>query len=951
MGDFGIDIPNDVQFVGTPITVTGGTSCTVKITRNGVVQTGPAPLTPNAAILAEILSPAIVEASCVSDTGTPGSSNDVEVNFDVYVIDTLDGSVCVDEEELNTAKHVSIVQGASPSPTEPTSTVTFTTTIAVSDFVDVNKLFIKDVLDDGYTYQDDAQIIVSSGTYTLSRNITNNSPNNGETTIDFDILNSPSGTSGILLTDFDKSSTATITFTATIDETYFNLDQILANDTLTSDLDATYTLVQGAGVPPQANCTEDTSSSVLIHPVTVTKELLNPQPSYNPGDSVTFRLTMDIPSGDADNIVFEDFYPLPAFDVDDPRPIYGIDNNTTLTSNANISLGPAHTAGFLNPSNITVNGAQNKVSIAWPDLDQTGGAKVIQIDITSKVNDAAFSDGLILSNFFQGNYNNSITAFNDLIDLVEIDINAPNLTITKGVSAASNPSGAVGTIDPLPSFEPIDGDLSGVDAEDLVTYVITVENQGAGKAYNVRVKDPTPSRLDNCSILTITNGDLTDISGAETGNLFTTSGNPDNWLNLNTTLDPNDGDLGSPYSTDTALITVQCEIKATANVDNSNITNTASVSYTSTLDAAAEDFPTETDTAAVTVDLPIPSKSIEVTSEAHTSEAHADTPADRRPVAIGEIIRYRLVTTLPEGTYPNFRLRDQLPGGLQYLDDGTAKVAFVGDSAISTNNAALTACGTLVSAIPSVDPTCDITATNSSNNVFTPSSGGDPYFFVGRVTNNDDDANTEYIVVEFNAVVLDKLTSGNNANNHGNSRTNDMQVRSNQFTINFNSSNGPTVVVREPRLSIDKRVRISGVGSYVNNIMVDGGDEVEFRIRITSSTPPRTEAFDTIISDALPTGLTYVPASLTALSTWGANSCSVTGTTGIEALNVITFSNLTLAPSDRCQFTFKASLNITAPIGGNLTNTAKLDYSSLPANGTRPQRHRLDTNYRKNLYC
>jgi len=46
-------------------------------------------------------------------------------------------------------------------------------------------------------------------------------------------------------------------------------------------------------------------------------------------------------------------------------------------------------------------------------------------------------------------------------------------------------------------------------------------------------------------------------------------------------------------------------------------------------------------------------------------------------VAIGEIVRYRLATQIPQGSLTNVQLLDGLPTGLQFLNDGTATVAYV----------------------------------------------------------------------------------------------------------------------------------------------------------------------------------------------------------------------------------------------------------------------------------
>ena len=60
-----------------------------------------------------------------------------------------------------------------------------------------------------------------------------------------------------------------------------------------------------------------------------------------------------------------------------------------------------------------------------------------------------------------------------------------------------------------------------------------------------------------------------------------------------------------------------------------------------------------------------PIKYLIATSENHTAD---------RDVAIGEIVRYRISTIIPEGTSEDFTIRDLLPGGLLYLDDSTARL-------------------------------------------------------------------------------------------------------------------------------------------------------------------------------------------------------------------------------------------------------------------------------------
>ncbi|MCP5100941.1 MAG: hypothetical protein GY943_35775, partial [Chloroflexi bacterium] len=118
--------------------------------------------------------------------------------------------------------------------------------------------------------------------------------------------------------------------------------------------------------------------------------------------------------------------------------------------------------------------------------------------------------------------------------------------------------------------------------------------------------------------------------------------------------------------------------------------------------------------------VPQPVKSIISTSEAHTS----DSPSR---LAIGEIIRYRLQVSVPEGTMTNFEIQDRLRDGMQYLDDGTATVTVTADTSIVH------------------DPM------NVPGSPFT--NGEDPVFELGTVINSDNDTDEEFVTVEFNALV------------------------------------------------------------------------------------------------------------------------------------------------------------------------------------------------------
>lgn len=154
----------------------------------------------------------------------------------------------------------------------------------------------------------------------------------------------------------------------------------------------------------------------------------------------------------------------------------------------------------------------------------------------------------------------------------------------------------------------------------------------------------------------------------------------------------------------------------------------------------------------------------------------------------GEIVRYRLVATIPEGTSPNLQLHDNIPFGMRFINDNTVRVAFVSNSGGITstsagsqvpalNGAGLNITGNqdsvigLSLAVGSGNGLAIGEGTSFDGNVSsgndvgtdtdTFNDGTDVYFRLGNVVNNDNDADLEFVVVEFNAQVLNTFSDGN----------------------------------------------------------------------------------------------------------------------------------------------------------------------------------------------
>ena len=151
-----------------------------------------------------------------------------------------------------------------------------------------------------------------------------------------------------------------------------------------------------------------------------------------------------------------------------------------------------------------------------------------------------------------------------------------------------------------------------------------------------------------------------------------------------------------------------------------------------------------TGTAAFNVRNPVPTKSVVTTSDPNTPETGAGTAASPRQATVGEVVRYRLVVNLAKGTNPNVQVQDRLPAGLTFLNDGTARLAFLSSSPMTTQfgpSANVTGSDPSPAGLPSSSLQGTFTDPEISSspvgNVDAYGTGTDVYFNLGTVLNND----------------------------------------------------------------------------------------------------------------------------------------------------------------------------------------------------------------------
>jgi len=877
----GDQLPADFQYTG-PVNITGGVGCSV--------TTAPSTLMPGGSL----------EVTCSGNTVGTTTASDVVVSYSGYIIDTLDETVCTTEDQVNnasadgtyvpasgpsqilppindtttvTAKHVAVQKGVSPGLASPGAALNYTLNFQVTDFGDPDSLIVTDILPDGIDFVAHDTLSVNGSPVAITPSVTVNG--DFTTTIVYDI--------GAVAGTIPASSAITLEYDAQLRQDYQDTGEpILSSDSLTNTVTADYSLTQGA-----SGCSDGSGATVDIIPVALNKQIVNVQPFYVPGESIIFRLRLDVPAGDTSEILFEDFFPLPVIDVNDISTMFGTD----------ITYGPNDTLG-LTPDSITINSAQNALVIEWPDVTSTT-PETIEVDVSAPINDIPFADGLFLTNILLAATENTPGQSAIATGPVNFQVGAPDMVVMKGVSATNGN----GSINPSPGDLPVDGDISGIDAGDTITYTITAENQGSAQAFDVTITDPAAPELTGCSISSVTDG--AGMVLAFTGSLAT-------GIILDDPLAANDGSLGAPYGTDTALVTVDCQVVADLAPD-STIINTASLNWTSQGGAAT--FPTLTDDAmAESTDIG-QQKYFIASSEPGTSDG-ANPPR----ATIGEIVRYRAAVRIPEGEISQLSLRDNLPSGLTFLDDGTATAAFVSNGAgLSSSTLAVpTISGNASSpgALPSGSITFAVPGGAISGGPF--SNGTDPVFAFGDVTNADSDADDEFLLLEFNALVNNDGAGGNGV---GDNRNNNFTTLSNGSPLNGDSNN-VQVRVAEPAVSVAKSA-IPATG--------DAGDTISFNVSVTAASGGnRSPAHEVAITDILPSGL----AGLSGL-TITPSGCTAPGIVDNTVGDTLDVSVAIMTPGCQIDIAFDATLQNTVAPGTSITNTASAIWTSLPGtNGT-----------------
>jgi len=723
------------------------------------------------------------------------------------------------------------------------------------------------------------------------------------------------------------------------------------------------TLPQPVVIPPSIfplACGDDSSTSVALPGDVLEKKVFarngsttDPQLAYVPprftaADTITFRISKTLPAGDYEKLTIRDWFPLPVLST------AGLILDTAvcptgLPAAGHICRGPGHTLAVV--PTLALNAADNSMTLDYGTHDETSNLpKTIELYITLTISADPYADGLHLTNEAQECEFNTFKIQFCQTAIARFQLTEPNIRIRKGVIKTNNPFGIFSSPPPVPpgitnvlqftnaagscglpgacpriwtpgivnstmlsNPNALNSDLIA-DAHDWVTFGIVVENLGSGinGAYDIKFKD-TPHTPGFVSPAFSYN--LRAHNGI--GNQINLT--PPGFFQLMTPLGKEmmDTALGAlaPYSPtngrNLAIITYNMQLAGNGVVqigacykNTAELINYAAVNNGPNF-VTAGFTPPFTDSAKVCI-TPTLEKSLVATSEPHTTPQTSATGIPK--LAIGEIARYQLRVQLPEGIGPNFQVTDALPGGMKFMNDGSARLAFISNGA-GISHPAITGAGFDVAGNQSIFPFSPPQQVTSGISVG-PICGDDPVFNLGQIQNNDNDTDAEFVVIEFNALVCNE--PGNTSPTTTLSDTFSVSVAGNPIA----TSNQVNAIVAEPKLNLVK--------TAVPATVAPGGI-LTFNVSVTNG--GTADAFDVQITDPMGSGsglLPMGPVTFTS-SCVAAVPTLIAGVISVPRLPV----GCTIAATLMARVTFKCPV-------ASVTNTAFATYTSLPAGASNP---------------
>ena len=426
-------------------------------------------------------------------------------------------------------------------------------------------------------------------------------------------------------TEFDACAAGLFSIDVQIGTQDSNGEMLLIGSSLDISGELTYDLSTGA-----VGCVAPYSNGLGIPSGDVLKEMISfpaDGNAYAPGEMVTYQLSMTLPPGRSNGLVFEDIFPVPIHHVDD----------LSLTFGESVYSSPLDDAG-LAVVDISMDSGTNKLFIEW-SADESLSARTVAVLIDIPVSDVAFSGSLSHLNFGRFYTTGEDGSVNSSLSKVNIAVGSSSLSIVKGISGSDN-------FDVIysPSSFPVNAGANGVDSYDWIDYTITLTNGGNASAYDIIVNDfPPYPFLTGCYVVGVEDevGNPVAFSGSlfESGLLI--------------------AEIGTQTTTPDAnriFINYKCQVVEGALSRNQHI-NTAQATWAA-VPGGVDRFDPIEDQCKINIRRP--------SVETKILDVLPGNKGNLEEVMIGEVVVMHVAITFPEGTTRDATYQMTIPEGLAF---------------------------------------------------------------------------------------------------------------------------------------------------------------------------------------------------------------------------------------------------------------------------------------------
>ncbi len=644
------------------------------------------------------------------------------------------------------------------------------------------------------------------------------------------------------------------------------------------------------------------------------------------GESMLFDIVVTLPEGSTQSLRIDDLVPA-GLRLDTSFNGTGYQIITTAAGSAALS---ANFNGTVVPGSFTApSGTLGNDGV---DARLVFSASAAAADNVTGNNSFVIRVRLVLSNVANNQANRSLQ---NSAQIVYSDPDTDTVNGSTVIDRTVAPSGGLPTVtvrEPTLTITQTTNAQAeyGVDQGDAVEYLIEIRNGSTGTdfdAFDITFSDTLPTTLDNLTLTGVTYaGGATNNGGADftlTGGVLQSAGG----ANIDI---PRGGSI---------VLRVTGVVNAGA-ASTTSIDNVATVQWTS-LNGAVSGERTGADgslgggalndyRSSYTLDIRVQQgNAMSRIGGLDDTPAPASTYDLHEQAAIGEVIRYRTIVAIAQGSTTNYNLQVTLQNGLGFVNDGTVRLAFISNGGITTDVTGLITGGVLNIVGNRASPEAAAIATDLSGAaptgvlnpaqiaVTTDGSGNTVITFsLGTLVNGDLDADIEGLSLEFNARIL------NQASNLAGVMLGASTVSRSGTTV-LSTSETLFEDVVEPAFS----GLVKQVYDFVPNIDAAlGTANVSVRFTQSGGVP----AYDIRLADSFPaaTGYSFIRIEINDIAYTAGNlpaGITVDMTTGLR----VDFTQLNVG--DRVAVFYEA----TVPDAAAIPNTnATLTWSSLPEDFT-----------------